>query len=302
MVSLVLILVQAMMASLAIVGKIVLREIPAPVLVLVRVVGAAAVLAIAHRMAGQGYVRNRRDLLSFALLGLLGISVNQSLFLLGLGHTTAINATVLVATVPVFTVLISLLLHREAPSILKISGILIAAAGAVYLIGPDRISLAPNLALGNALILVAMVAYAAYLVLARRMLDRYRTLTASLYVMLFGALGVVPFGVVGLGKLQLGNISASIWALVGYIVLVPTILSYFLNIWALRRASSNLVAGFIYLQPVLTAFVAPLLLEGEHITSRTAIAAGATFIGLGLVIWGELAQRAQVPVDPMVGE
>jgi hypothetical protein len=45
----VLILVQALMASLAIVGKLVMREIPPGVLILARVGGAATVLAVAHR-------------------------------------------------------------------------------------------------------------------------------------------------------------------------------------------------------------------------------------------------------------
>jgi drug/metabolite transporter (DMT)-like permease len=296
----VLILVQALMASLAIVGKLVMRDIPPGVLILARVGGAATVLAVAHRALRLQPVRDRDDLRSLALMGLLGVAANQSLFLLGLRHTTAINATILVTTVPVFTVLGSLLFRREAPSTAKILGILLAGSAAVYLIGPDRVSLAPGLALGNAMIVVAMMAYAAYLVHVRRMLDRYPAVTVSYYVMLFGALGVLPVGLYGLHSL--GPVQASSWLLVGYIVLFPTILAYFLNIWALKRASSNLVAGFTYLQPVFTAAVAPLLLEGERVTPRAAIAALGIFAGLALVIWGERRERREVPVASMVGE
>lgn len=295
-----LILVQALMASLAIAGKLVMQEIPPGVLILARIGGAATVLAVAHRALRLQPVRDRADLRSLALMGLLGVAANQSLFLLGLRHTTAVNATILVTLVPVFTVLGSLLFRKESPSTSKVLGILLAGSAAVYLIGPDRVSLAPGLALGNAMIVVAMMAYAAYLVLVRRMLDRYSAITVSYYVMLFGAIGVLPGGWYGLH--QLGPVHARSWLLVGYIVLFPTILAYFLNIWALKRASSNLVAGFTYLQPVFTAAVAPLLLEGEKVTPRAAIAALGIFTGLALVIWGERRERREVPVASMVGE
>lgn len=53
---------------------------------------------------------------------MLGIAANQALFLYGLKHTTAINATILVTTVPVFTVLGSVLIGREPASLLKFAG------------------------------------------------------------------------------------------------------------------------------------------------------------------------------------
>jgi drug/metabolite transporter (DMT)-like permease len=301
-VNLVLILVQALMASLAIAGKIVMREVPPGALILARVGGAATVLAIAHRALKYPPVRDRGALRSLAILGLLGVTVNQSLFLLGLRHTTAINATILVSTVPAFTVLDALLFRREPPSPAKIAGILLAGSAAVYLIGPDRLSFAPGLAIGNALILVAMLAYALYLMLAGRVLEQYPELTVSYYVMLFGAIGVTPYGLYSLRSMSLGAVSPESWALIGYIVLCPTILAYFLNIWALKRASSNLVAVFIYLQPIFTAIAAPLLLEGERVTTRDTIAALGIFIGVALVIWGERAQRREMPVQSMVGE
>ena len=46
----------------------------------------------------------------------------------------------------------------------------------------------------------------------------------------------------------------------------------------------------------------PLLLEGEKVTPRAAIAALGIFGGLALVIWGERQERREVPVASMVGE
>jgi drug/metabolite transporter (DMT)-like permease len=181
------------------------------------------------------------------------------------------------------------------------AGVALAAVGAVYLIGPDRISLAPDLALGNALIVLGMICYAAYFVYSKSVVGRYDPITVSFYVMLFASFGVLPFGLSAMGEMQLSLISGPVWAWVIYIMVFPTILTYLLNIWALQRVSSNVVAVYIYLQPLFAAAVAPLVLQGERLTMRAAVAGLAIFTGLALVLLSELRQHHEIPVEP-VGE
>ncbi len=245
---------------------------------LVRVLGAAAVLLAVLGLRGGPWVRDRRDLRTLWVLGLLGIAANQGLFVAGLARTTAINATILVTTVPVLTVLGSVLTGREPASALKLAGIGLAAAGTVYLIGPDRITLAPEAALGN---------------------TRYDSLTVSTHVMTFAIAAVLPVGVVALHDVDPAAIDPGIWGWVAYIVAFPTSLAYLLNIWALRRVSHNVVAVYIYLQPLMTALVAPLVLAGEELTARAAAAGIAIFSGVGMVLWAEHRQRREVPVEAL---
>jgi drug/metabolite transporter (DMT)-like permease len=134
------------------------------------------------------------------------------------------------------------------------------------------------------------------------MMARYDSITVSTYVMLFAIVGVLPLGLMALRSFDQGGVRAPVWGWVGYIVVGPTIFTYLLNIWALRRASSNMVAIFIYLQPLLTAAVAPLLLRGESITTRAVAAAGAIFAGLATVILAERRQQRQMPDEVPVGE
>jgi drug/metabolite transporter (DMT)-like permease len=295
------VVVQLLFASLAIAGRFVLPQFPAGALVCFRVLGATLVLFLVNAATGGHWVHDRRDLLRLAGLGMLGIAANQTLFLYGLRHTTAINATILVTTVPVFTVLGSVLTGREPASALKFVGIGLAALGTIYLIGPDRISLAPDVALGNALIVAGMVCYAVYFLYAGSVVGRYGPITVSFYVMLFASFGVLPFGLIAARSMQLSAIDGMVWLWVAYIVVFPTILTYLLNIWALQRVSSNLVAVYIYLQPLFAAAVAPMVLQGEGLTPRAVAAALAIFAGLGLVILAELRQQREIPAEP-VGE
>jgi drug/metabolite transporter (DMT)-like permease len=298
LVHLALVVVQLLFASLAIAGRFVLPHFPAGALVTVRVLGATLVLLALNLATGGDRVHDRRDLLQLAVLGMLGIAANQTLFLYGLRHTTAVNATILVTTVPVFTVLGSVLTRREPASFLKFAGIALAGIGAVYLIGPERVSVAPDVTLGNALIVLGMICYAAYFLYSKSILRRYSSVTVSFYVMFFASFGVLPFGIDAVQQMSFRDISATVWIWVGYIIVFPTIVTYLLNLWALKRASSNTVAAYIYLQPVFAVAIAPLILTGEHLTTRAALAGLSIFAGLALVILAELRQQREIPCAP----
>jgi drug/metabolite transporter (DMT)-like permease len=296
----VLALVQLMFASLAIAGRFVLPRFPAGALVCIRIFGATIVLFIVNAVTRRTWVWAAGDLWRLAALGMLGIAANQTLFLYGLQHSTAINASILVSTVPVFTVLGSVLIGRESATRLVLAGVAIAGLGTVYLIGPDRISLAPDLALGNALIVAGMVCNAAYFLYSKSVVGRYDSITVSFYVMLFASIGVLPFGVIASRNLDVSAVTPAVWGWVIYIVIFPTILTYLLNIWALQRASSNVVAVYIYLQPLFTATVAPLLLRGEQLTTRALLGGLTIFTGLGLVLWSERRLHREIPVEPVI--
>lgn len=301
MTALALVLVQMMFASLAVVGRLVLPVVPAGALVTFRILGAAAALLLFNTARGGPWLRDRRLLARIALAGLLGVTANQSLFLFGLRHTTAVNATILVTTVPVFTVLGSLLAGLERPSALKLGGIVLAATGALVLVDPARLTLGRGEALGNLLILLGMACYAAYFLISKPIVTRHDPVTVSAYVMLFSAIGVLPIGVPALWRSHLGGLSSTTWWLVIYIVVFPTIFTYFLNLWALRRVSSGTVATFIYLQPLFAALTSPWVL-GEAVGGRTIVAGCIIFAGLALVIRGERVRHESIPMEVMPGE
>ena len=197
-----LILVQVIYASGVIVGKLVLPTVPAPVIVTLRMVVASAAFFIAHRAIRGSVPRFGKDWIRFALLGVLGGAGNQLLVLLGLTRTTAINAAVLIPMIPIFTVVFGWALRRDRPSALKWSGVAIAALGTVYLIGPDRVSLAPEVALGNLLVLLGMAFNALAFLLSKELLQRYPPVTVAFCLTLAGLLGVLPLGLGAADQVQ----------------------------------------------------------------------------------------------------
>lgn len=292
-----LVAVQIIYASGVMVGKYLLPFVPAAVIVTVRMLIAAVAFFVAHRAIRASVPRTARDWGWFALLGVLGGAGNQLLVLLGLTRTTAINAAMLIPMIPIFTVVFGWLLGRVTPSPIKWGGVAVAAVGTVYLIGPDRVSLAPEVAVGNLLVLAGMAFNALAFLLSKEMLRRYAPVTVAFCLTLAGLIGMAPLGLAAAPGVERERFDLALTLWLAYMVVFPTTVTYFLNLWSLKRASPTLVTAFIYLQPLFTTAVAPLVLEGESLTLRILIAGSAIFAGVGLVLWSEIRERRLAPVE-----
>ncbi|HEV8612496.1 MAG TPA: DMT family transporter [Gemmatimonadales bacterium] len=296
-----LVVVQLIYASGVIVGKFILPIVPAPVIVTLRMLVASIAFFIAHRAIRGSVPRFGSDWARFALLGVLGGAGNQLLVLLGLTRTTAINTAILIPMIPIFTVIFGWALRKDRPTLLKWSGVAIAALGTVYLIGPDRVSLASDVALGNLLVLTGMAFNALAFLLSKDLLQRFPPVTVAFCLTVTGLVGVFPLGLSAASEVQRGALNAPVVLWLAYLVVFPTTVTYFLNLWSLRRASPTLVTSFIYLQPLFTTAVAPLVLRGEQLTLRVAAAGCAIFAGVGLVLMAEKRQQSRVNSQPSTG-
>ena len=77
--------------------------------------------------------------------------------------------------------------------------------------------------------------------------------------------------------------SVDAWLALAAIIVFPTILSYYLNAWALARVEPSIVAIYVYLQPLIGFFSAVIFL-GEKLSFRPVAAMILIFIGVYLVI------------------
>ncbi|MFN2515713.1 MAG: DMT family transporter [Pyrinomonadaceae bacterium] len=277
-----LVVVQVLFGTWPIFGKIVLNSMSSASLVGFRICGAAIIFALFRRKLGELRQLPKRILAWLILSSLLGVVANQLLFVKGLSLTTAINATLLTTTIPVFTLAVSIALGQDRASIRHIIGIALAAAGVIYLVGPWRANFSAQTALGNILIVVNSFSYGAYIAISRDLFRRYGALNVITWIFLIGAFVALPIAAHAWSTDELRSVSSGVWLAVFYIVLVPTVGAYYLNSWAVTRVAPSIVAIYIYLQPVLAFGLAPLVL-GESLNSRTLVACGLIFAGVAIV-------------------
>jgi drug/metabolite transporter (DMT)-like permease len=284
-----LVAVQLMFASLSIAAKIALRELTPFALICARVCAATVVLCVARALMRPRERVAARDLPELALYAFFGVTANMLIFITGLSRSTATNAVVIGATIPVFTVGVAVALRREAATLAKLLGLGVACVGALVIVGAGKFEAGGTRLVGNLLIVLNSLSFSIYLVISRRLLVKYRPMTVVAWTFVFGALGVLPFGARGLVAAA-PQMSTTAWLCVAWIVVFPTVGTYFLNLFALQHVPSSLVAIYIYVQPVVGALMAAAML-GERPSAGTFI--GGALIGAGIWLVTREARRAR---------
>ena len=277
-----LLLVQIMFGTWPILGKVALRSMSSTSLVCLRIFGAAIIFTLLQRKLGELWQLPRRVLAWLVLSSLLGVSLNQFIFVKGLSLTTAINSTLLITTIPVFTLVVSILLGYDKASLRHFLGIMLAAGGVVYLVDPWRADFSAQTTLGNLLLVASSFSYGAYIAVSRNLFRRFGALTVITWIFQLAALTAIPVAAYTGSTEGLKIPSTGLLLAVVYIILVPTVGSYYLNSWAITRVPPSVVAVYIYLQPLLAFGLAPLVL-GESWNSRTIVACALIFAGVAVV-------------------
>ena len=277
-----LLAVQFFFGSGAVLGKVALQTFPSSAIVGFRVVSAALAFYILQRLRGSVRLDKVKDYLYFALFALFGVVLNQLFYFKGLSLTTATNTSLLAVMIPIFAFTISALIGNDKFSWRKISGIMLAAGGVIYLIDPARASFSSATTQGDVLVILNSLSYGTYIAISKRLITHYGALRSLVWLFLFASIVIAPIGLFSLQTVKLGDVSASAWTAIAAIVLFPTILAYFWNAWALARVEPSIVAVYTYLQPLIGTCLAIFLL-GEEWSSRIFLAMILIFVGVFLV-------------------
>jgi drug/metabolite transporter (DMT)-like permease len=288
-----LVAVQVFFATLPIVLKVLFREMSSSSIALFRVLGAALLFVALQRALGGDRIRGWRDHGALALFALFGVVLNQILYITAVNFTTAAAAQTMMAAGPAITLLAAIVARQERATPGKWVGIALAGLGALALVG---VGLRTGGALGNLLALLNITSYSIYLVISRGMARRYDPLTVITWVFVYGAVGILPWGL-GSALEEATAAAPHAWLLLAYVVVVPTVGAYYLNLFALKHVDSSVVGVFIYLQPLITAFLAHWLLA-ERISPLMIPAALLIFAGVSVATWAERGSRASAAVPP----
>ncbi len=268
-VHLALLFVQVSFGGFSVFGKYVLGHVQPLAVAGMRVLFAGPVIMLLALRFDK--VRPKgKDFLVLAMLGFFGVFVNQLLFITGLDYTTATNASILMPSIPVFTVAVAMAMGVERITWRRSLGIGLAVAGALIMLKVTRFSFGEETVIGNLMILVNCLSYSLFLVLARPVLLRIPPLTVTAWCFVFGGSGILLVAAPDLAAVPWPDLPTLAWLGIVYVVLFPTLINYLLNTWAIKRSSSTLVATYTTLQPVVATTLAVMLL-GEHFGFREVL-------------------------------
>ena len=212
-----------------------------------------------------------------------GIAFNMLTFFKGLSYTSPIMGAVLMVTTPMIVLVLSAILIKERMENRKIVGILLGLAGTITLIlyGKSMVN-APNAMLGNFLVFINAVSYGFYLIIVKKLMDKYKAISFVKWIYFFGFLMVIPFGWSEFQSVDWAIVPALAYLKIGFVVVFSTFLTYLLNLLSMKELKPTTVAVFIYLQPLFASIFA-IYLGKDELSWVKIGSALLIFIGVYLV-------------------
>jgi drug/metabolite transporter (DMT)-like permease len=233
------------------------------------------------RWVGSWRPIQRKDWPLLVVSSVLGLILNQWLFVTGLSLTTAINTTLITTSIPVATLVVGMLLRTDRATWRRALGIGMAAAGVLLLVGPSH-GFSSQTRLGDLLIITNAFCYGTFIAISKPLIMRYSALSVITWIFILGCIATIPAGLISLSHISVSNVPFIVWLEVAYIIVLPTAGAYFLNAWALARVPPSTVAVYIYLQPLISFVLAPLFL-GEALGMRAIVSTVLIFAGVFVV-------------------
>lgn len=152
-------------------------------------VGGLVLLPLAIReLKKRGITVGWKDLRSFALLGLIGITVSMTFYQLSVIRIHASVVAVLFSSNPIFVALFAFLLLREPISKNQVLGLLLDVAGILIIINPAKLKLD---ALGVLFTLAGTLMFALYGVCGKKQCARFGGAVVTCFGFLFGSLEMI---------------------------------------------------------------------------------------------------------------
>jgi len=252
-----------------------------------RLTFASLLLLLFLRLKEGSIAPPRGDLLKLVILGIIGNTFYQFLFINGLDRTSASSTSLILTMTPILIALLSAVFIRERIHWIGWLGIL-TSFGGLYFVVFDRsagISLGAQGLRGDLMILLGNIFWAVYTVFSKPLLDRMSALRLTTLTLAFGALFYLPLTVREIAALDWRALSGRSWAAMLFSAIFAIAASYVVWYSSVKRVGNTKTGIYSNITPVFTVVFAELIL-GERIGPTKVIGALVIVLGFYLTRFG----------------
>lgn len=224
----------------------------------------------------------RTELLQISIIAVALLTIGNGLLCIAEQRVESGTAALLIASSPIFMVVLDALRARKMPSALAAGGIVLGTVGIVALVGKSP---ARGDALMAGLILLSSFAWAAGSVYARS--TTHHPLTASLEMIVGGALSVIVGLALGeASHVHVGAIAPeSLWGML-WLIVGGAMIGYSAFAYAVRTLPTATVATYGYVNPVVAVILGALVLR-EPVTWRLLAGGALVIASVVLILLGK---------------
>ena len=233
---------------------------PLPFAALRFVLAGLVLLAILRLLDSKKRRVKRKDFWALAGVGAIGVALNNVAFTFGVSMTSASDTALIVATAPLWGMLLGFLLGLERPKLQGLVGVGLALLGVGVIVyrglGASGTSLT-----GDLLVMGAAACWGSYAVLSLPLLRRYSPLVVATYTMLFGGLAVLPLASLSFLSTDWGGVSAEGWAAAGYSALLVAAFGFTSWQRGVARIGANRMLVYQYVVTLVGVFAGVMLFD-----------------------------------------
>jgi drug/metabolite transporter (DMT)-like permease len=242
--------------------KVVLSQIPPISIAFFRQILAAITLMVLVFLTGTPLKVERRDLGNIVAASFFGIVMYFVLENTGLQYTTASNASMIVASLPMFTLFAEAMLFHLKVTWKMVLCLILSTVGVVLVVTVDgRVDLSARF-FGNLLVMGAIVCWVFYTLLNRRLSENYPSLTLTALQSISSIFLLIPFILPEIERWPaVSEISLPVFAHMLFLSVFCSGFAYIFYIYATRRLGATVVSAFLNLIPVVTVVFGYLLLQ-----------------------------------------
>jgi len=240
-------------------GKIALREL-SPLLLAGMRIGMAGLMMLPVYFSSAQARPPMRGMLRLLALGVLGVTLNQVFFIVGLSRTSVAHAALIIGLTPILVLILAALRGLESITLRKAGGMLIALCGVGVLKAFEPAG-TPATWFGDTFVFLASFCFALFTVFGKESTRQYSSVTVNTVAYVGGGLALLPVTVWEAGRHSLAHVGAGPWLAAIYMALFPSVIAYLIYYFALSHMAASRVAAFSYLQPVFAAAMGVTILH-----------------------------------------
>jgi drug/metabolite transporter (DMT)-like permease len=273
--------------------------IPPMTMVCMRFVLTTVVLNVLLRIKEPKTRVGRGNVLPLLASGLVGVTIYFIFESRGIKLTSASHASLIIASIPIFTVLAEWIFFRTRVGWAAVLGILLSVAGVVFVVRTPGAPLFSGSFTGDLFMFGACFSWVAYILLSKNLHTRMSDLAITTYQSVFGTAFLIPFALLEIRQWVPLTLPAVLALL--YLALLSSAAGNFFYVYALSHLGPITISPYLNLIPVIGALGGVAIL-GERVTLFQALGGVVIIAGVLIVNWRQRPSRGSTapgaPVSP----
>lgn len=269
--------------------KFAIQEIPPYAFNALRFLGSSIIMMIYFHFYIKDYAFIKKNFKRLLILSMFGTAFLQFLFITGMNWTSASNASLMYATVPIFVALISTVFNLEKVRKITWLGIALSFFGIFIVLSSsgEGVGFSKSTLSGDFMILITAICWSIFTIKAKPLIEESSMATVITVTFALGTLFLIPLAWTELTTMDWVSVSAKSWWMLGFSLFFANVVGYLGWFYGVKIVGNVQTAIFQNMIPIIAVITASVFLgeviKGSQLWGGLGIVGGVTLTRLSMI-------------------